>query len=86
VNANIRSREKLIESLYRLIEKKKHRRALRFADELIRRDPLNKEWYLARSSIHKEMGQEDAVCHDLTKIHTLLQYPVAESLLQQYCH
>jgi TonB family protein len=85
LRANIRSRERLIESLYKFIEKKKHRRALGFADELVRRDSFNKEWYLVRSSIHKEMGEDDAVCHDLSKIQQLLQYPVSEKLLEQYC-
>lgn len=85
LRANLRSREKLIESLYKYIEKKKHRRALRFADELVRRDPHNKEWYLVRSSIHKAMGNNEAVCHDLTKIQELLQYPVADKLMEQYC-
>lgn len=86
MRTNIRSREKLIKMLYKFIEKKKHRKALHYADELIRRDPLNRQWYLVRSSIYKEMGQDEAVCRDLAKIRDLLQYPVAANLLQQYCH
>lgn len=79
------SREQLIERVYKFIEKKKHKKALRYADELIRRDPLNKQWYVVRSSIYKEMGETESVCSELTKIRDFLEYPVADKLLQQYC-
>ena len=85
VNANIRSRERLIESLYKFIEKKKYGRALHFADELIRRDPFNKDWYLLRTSIHKEMQNMDALCNDLFRIRDLLRYPVSDKLVREYC-
>lgn len=85
VEANIRSRESLIEKLYKFIEKEKHSRALRSADELIRRDPFNKQWFVIRSTIHKDMGDAEAVCRDLRNIQNLLQYPVSEELISEYC-
>lgn len=79
------SREQLINKVYKYIDRKKYKRALIFADELIRRDPLNKEWYLLRSSINEAKGDNEAVCQDLTKIQVFLNFPVTQELMQTYC-
>ena len=85
VQATVKPSAKLIDKLYKFIEKEKHRKALHFADELIRRDPFNKQWFLMRSTIHKEIGDAEAVCSDLKKIQDLLQYPVSDKLVREYC-
>lgn len=85
VQATVKPSAKLIDKLYKFIEKEKHKRALRSADELVRRDPFNKQWFLLRSTIHKEMRNIEAVCRDLTKIQDLLRYPVSDKLVREYC-
>ena len=80
-----RPHARLIENLHKFREKKKFKKALRFADELIRRDPLNSQWYLQRSNINSELGHREAVCQDLSKLRHFLKVPVTEELMQQYC-
>ena len=80
-----RPHARLIENLHKFREKKKFKKALRFADELIRRDPLNSQWYLLRSNINSELGHRKAVCQDLSKLRHFLKVPVTEELVQQYC-
>lgn len=81
-----RPHARLIENLHKFREKKKFKRALRFADELIRRDPLNSQWYLLRSNINSELDHREAVCQDLSKLRHFLQVPVTKELMQQYCN
>lgn len=80
-----RAHKKLINKLHKLQENKKFKKALKIADELIRRDPLNSQWYLQRSSINDALGNRAAVCQDLTKLRHFLKVPVTDALLLQYC-
>ena len=81
-----RPHARLIENLHKFREKKKFKKALKAADELIRRDPLNSQWYLQRSTINSELGHREAVCQDLSKLRHFLKVSVDEELIQQYCN
>ncbi len=80
-----RSHKKLINKLHKLREKKRFKKALKVADELIRRDPLNSQWYLRRSNINDALDNRVAVCQDLTKLRYFLKVPITDTLLLQYC-
>ena len=81
-----RPHARLIKNLHKFQEKKKFKRALKVVNELIRRDPLNSQWYLQRSSINDALGHREAVCQDLAKLRHFLKVPVTEELMQQYCN
>ncbi|MFP4091823.1 MAG: energy transducer TonB [Cyclobacteriaceae bacterium] len=77
--------EKLIEQLYKFLEKKKYKRAQFFADELIRRDPFNQKWHMAKASIFIEMKDHEATCKTLLNMEELLRIKIGDELRQQYC-
>ncbi len=84
-SSHANSRQQLIERTYKFVEKKKYKKALYFADELIRIDPLYKDWYLLRANINKNLNDNEAVCRDLLKVRDFLDVPVTEALLQDFC-
>jgi hypothetical protein len=81
----LRSNARLIRNSHRLQVKKKFKKALKVANELIRRDLLNGQWYLQRSSINDALYHREAVCQDLSKLLHFLKVLVTEELMQQYC-
>jgi len=78
-------RDKLIDKMYKAMEKRKHKSALVYINELIRRDPFNKQWYITQSGIHKEMGNRSGVCESLQQMQDLLRQAVSQELLAEYC-
>ena len=85
IHLPMRSNARLVKNLHKFQERKKFKRALKVVNELIRRDPLNSQWYLQRSSINDALGHREAVCQDLSKLRHFLKVPVAEELMRQYC-
>ncbi len=80
-----RSNARLIKNLDKFQEKKNFKKALKVVNELIRRDPLNSQWYLQRSSINDALGHREAVCQDLSKLRYFLKVAVTNELMKQYC-
>ena len=78
-------RSKLIDRMFDSMEKGKHKKALRTVGQLIKRDPMNLDWYLKKISIYKEMSDPAGICQELTKIKELLQHPVNPELISEYC-
>ncbi len=64
-------------------QNKQYKQAIEYLDELIRRNPFNKDLYLMRGNAYYQLGKKDKACEDFSKItHFLRQTPpaVVESL------
>ncbi len=57
----------------RLYQKEKFKRAIHYLNELIRRNPYDKNLYLMRGTAHYRLGQKELGCKDLMKIKDFLR-------------
>ncbi|MEQ9439998.1 MAG: energy transducer TonB [Cyclobacteriaceae bacterium] len=82
-NARIRDDTYHIEHANRLYQGEKYSKAIDHLDELIRRDPFNRELYLMRGFCQFKLNNPDAACRDFQRIRMLLHQSVPHTLEEQ---
>ena len=60
---------------------KRYRKAKKYLDELIRRNPFDKNLYLMRGNAYRQLGKNDQSCADFMRIKMLLKQPVPAEVL-----
>ncbi|MGD1891035.1 MAG: hypothetical protein ACFB15_10635 [Cyclobacteriaceae bacterium] len=74
--ARVRNDHSLYEKAVTFYHDKKYEKAMKFLDELIRRDPFNPDYYKIRAYCHFELDDEIAGCQDYQKLPVLLHQPM----------
>ncbi len=83
--ARVRDDYSLYEKAVTFYQDKKFDKAVKFLDELIRRDPYNPSYYKMRAYSHLELGDKVSACHDYQQLPVLLHQPMPPAA-RNLCH
>ncbi|MGD1891034.1 MAG: TonB family protein [Cyclobacteriaceae bacterium] len=84
VRVKIREDHFLYERAITHFHDRKYKKAIPHLDELIRRDPFNKDYYMMRAFSRYQLGNKSDACLDYQKIRTLLHRPIPDAA-QKLC-
>ena len=71
----------LVTKANHLYVEKKYRRAMKYLDELIRRNPFDKNLFIMRGVARQKTGDASGACDDFSMVTTFLRHPLPAKVL-----